>query len=162
VSLDKCLPGLERSGKVDVGRSKEARELYDELKRFYSRTHDEETAAALASEKTIERLEAADRRTKSATRSAMIEAQKAGAAQRSRMFNGEDPSSTGPLDPKRRQWRCSAFDGKRRPQRHRFLEPLRKRSSGQAHGMIDEILYRFHQNLIGNIRHRAELDERRA
>jgi hypothetical protein len=59
VSLDKCLPDLERKGELDVGRSKEARELYAELKAFYSRSHDETTAAALASQKTIERLEAA-------------------------------------------------------------------------------------------------------
>jgi hypothetical protein len=59
MSLDHCLPDLERKGEIDVGRSKEARELYDELRRYYERTHDPETAAALASQKTVERLEAA-------------------------------------------------------------------------------------------------------
>jgi hypothetical protein len=34
VSLDACLPDLERKGEIDVGRSKEARALYQELKTF--------------------------------------------------------------------------------------------------------------------------------
>jgi hypothetical protein len=42
MSLDHCLPDLERKGEIDVGRSKEARELYAEL-------------AAITSDRTIPR-----------------------------------------------------------------------------------------------------------
>jgi hypothetical protein len=59
MSLDVCLPDLERKGEIDVGRSREARELYAELRRHYERTHSPEAAAALASQKTVERLELA-------------------------------------------------------------------------------------------------------
>jgi hypothetical protein len=105
VSLDACLPDLERKGAIDVGRSKEARELYAELKTLYSRTHDDATAAALASQKTIERLEAAAAHKK---RNLIRQAQaQAAAIDKIRRYNGGDPTAPGRSIP-RAPKRCSA------------------------------------------------------
>jgi hypothetical protein len=109
MSLDRCLPDLERKGLLDVGRSKEARELYEELRRYYERSHDPATAAALASQKTVERLEAAAAHKKRNT-IRMIQAQQ-GILDKARRYNGGDPAGTGPIDPKGGE-AMLAFDGR--------------------------------------------------
>jgi hypothetical protein len=109
MSLDRCLPDLERKGEIDVGRSKEARELYAELKRYYERSHDPATAAALASQKTVERLEAAAAH-KKRNLIRQIEAQK-GAIAKIRAYAGGDPDRAA-----RSQGRASAVR-LRRPRR---------------------------------------------
>jgi hypothetical protein len=152
MSLDACLPDLERKGEIDVGRSKEARELYAELKRYYERSHDPDTAAALASQKTVERLEAAAAHKK---RNLIREiTRKQDSIAKMRRFNGGDPAGTGPLDPRAGQ-ALLAFD-----ERAGHNDSVAARSTtikGRAHGMIAEILARHHANILGNIRHPAEL-----
>jgi hypothetical protein len=154
VSLDACLPDLERKGAIDVGRSKEARELYAELKTLYSRTHDDATAAALASQKTVERLEAAAAHKK---RNLIRQAQaQAGALDKIRRYNGGDPTATGPLDPKGAE-ALLGFDGRAG---HNDTADARIRVvRGDAHSMIAELLYNHHQNLLGNVRNPAELED---
>jgi hypothetical protein len=154
MSLDRCLPDLERKGEIDVGRSKEARELYAELRRFYERSHDPETAAALASQKTVERLEAAAvRKRRNLVR--QIRAQQS-AIERIRTYNGADPAATGPLDPKGAE-ALLAFDSRAG---HNDSVFARERAiRGRAHAMVADILQRFHQNVLGKIRHTAELGD---
>jgi hypothetical protein len=154
MSLEACLPDLERKGEIDVGRSKEARELYAELRRYYERAHDPQTAAALASQQTVERLEAAAAH-KKRNLIRQMEAQKA-AIVKIRQYDGGDPAGTGPLDPRGAE-ALLAWDSKAG-----HNDSVHARSlaiKGRAHGMIDEILYRYHANLIGRPRNRAELDE---
>jgi hypothetical protein len=59
MSLDACLPDLERKGEIDVGRSKEARALYQELKTFYSPDARRRDGRGARVAKDVERLEAA-------------------------------------------------------------------------------------------------------
>jgi hypothetical protein len=154
MSLDKCLPDLERKGALDVGRSKEARELYEELRLFYSRSHGPEAAAALASQKTIERLEGALAHKKA---NAVREITKRKAMlNKIRTFDGGDPGGTGPLDP-RGAMAIFGFDG--RAGHGDTIEARWKAIKGRAHAMIDEILYRHHQSLIGNVRDKAGLND---
>ena len=154
MSLDRCLPDLERKGELDIGRSKEARALYDELRRFYERSHDPETAAALASQKTIERLEAAAAH-KKRNLIRQITAQQS-IVDKIRRFNGGDPSSDGPMDP-RGAMAIFGFDGK--AGHGDTVEARWKAIKGRAHGMIDEILARHHTDITGRLRNRASLDE---
>jgi hypothetical protein len=154
MSLDHCLPDLERKGEIDVGRSKEARELYNELRRYYERSHDPETAAALASQKTVERLEAAaghKKRNKIRELSA-----KQDAIMKMRLYDGGDPAGTGPLDPRGGE-ALLAYDSK--AGHNDNVDTRSKAIKGRAHGMIDEILYRFHTNVLGKTRNKAELVE---
>jgi hypothetical protein len=154
MSLDRCLPDLERKGELDVGRSKEARELYEELRRYYERAHDPETAAALASQKTVERLEAAAAHKKRNLIREMT--RKQDALVKMRRFNGGDPAGIGPIDPRAGE-ALLGFD-----ERAGHNDSVQARSTtikGRAHAMIEEILYRHHANLIGNVRNRAELED---
>lgn len=154
MSLDVCLPDLERKGELDVGRSKEARDLYAELRTFYGRTHDPETAAALASQKTVERLEAAAAHKKrNAVR--QIRAQQ-NAIYRIRSYNGGDPMASGPLDPKGAE-ALFGFDG--RAGHNDTVWARMHAIKGRAHGMITDILADHHRNVIGQIRNRAQLED---
>jgi hypothetical protein len=154
VSLDHCLPDLERKGEIDVGRSKEARALYEELKLYYGRSHDPDTAAALAAQKTVERLTAAAAH-KKRNLIRQLQAQQ-NALHRMRTYDGADPTSSGPLNPRGAE-ALLAFDSKAG---HNDSVMARANAiKGRAHGMIDEILYRYHTNLIGNVRNRAELED---
>jgi hypothetical protein len=154
MSLDRCLPDLERKGLVDVGRSKEARELYDELRRFYERSHDPETAAALASQKTVERLEAAAAHKKRNT-IRQIQAQQ-NALAKIRTYDGGDPAGTGPLNPKGAE-ALLAFDG--RAGHNDTVAARITAVKGRAHAMVDQLLANHHKNLIGKIRRRADLED---
>jgi hypothetical protein len=154
MSLDRCLPDLERKGEIDVGRSKEARELYAELRRFYERSHDPETAAALASQKTIERLEAAAAHKKANT-IRQIKAQQR-AIEKMRTFNGGDPAGKGPLDPRGAE-ALFGFDGR---SGHNDTVWARMHAiKGRAHAMIADILADHHRNVIGKIRNLAQLED---
>lgn len=152
MSLDACLPGLERSGAIDVGRSAEARELYEELRRFYERSHDPATAAAMASQRTVERLEAQLAHKKRLTILQIRAQQKA--LDTMRRFGGGDPGGSGPIDPRGAE-ALFGFDG--RAGHNDAVEPRMRAIRGRAHGMISEVLYSFRQNLIGNVRNKAEL-----
>jgi hypothetical protein len=154
MSLDKCLPDLERKGEIDVGRSAEARALYAELKAFYERTHDPETAAALASQKTIERLEGALAH-KKRNLIRMVRAQQ-DALSKVRTYDGADPTAGGPLDP-RGVSALLGFDGK--AGHGDTVEARWKTVKGRAHGLVDEILATHNANIIGNIRRPAELEQ---
>lgn len=151
MSLDRCLPDLERKGDLDIGRSKEARELFDELKRFYGRTHDDATAAALASQKTVERLQAANVR-KKANAVREIKARQ-NALMKMRTYDGGDPAGTGPIDPR---GGVALFSFDEKAGHGDTVEGRWKSIKGQAHGMVAEILDTFRHNLIGNIRNKAE------
>jgi hypothetical protein len=154
MSLDVCLPDLERKGEIDVGRSKEARELYAELKTFYSRTHDDATASALASQKTVERLEAAlAHKKRNAIR--MIRAQQSG-IYKARSFNGGDPTGTGPIDPRGVQ-ALLGFD--ERAGHNESVWARMHAIKGRAHGLITELLAEHHRNVIGQVRNKAQLDD---
>jgi hypothetical protein len=154
MAIDKCLPGLERKGEIDVGRSKEARDLYDELKRFYSRTHDEPTAAALASQKTIERLEAAAAHKKANAIREITARQDA--LKKMRTYDGGDPAGTGPVDP-RGAMALFSFDEK--AGHSDTVEARWKAVKGQAHAMVADVLNTFRHNLLGNIRNKAEASD---
>jgi hypothetical protein len=151
MSLDRCLPDLERKGELDIGRSKEARELYDELKRFYGRTHDDATAAALASQRTIERLEAAAAHKKA---NAVREIQRRHVALlKMRTYDGGDPAGTGPVDPR---GAVALFSFDEKAGHSDTVEARWKAVKGQAHAMVADVLNTFRHNLIGNIRNKAE------
>jgi hypothetical protein len=152
MSLDACLPDLERKGEIDVGRSKEARDLYAELRRYYERSHDPETAAALASQATIERLEAAVAHKKANT-IRMIKAQQ-GVLAKARTYDGGDPAGTGPINPKGGE-AVLAFDG--RAGHNDSVHARQNAIKGRAHGMIADILAGFHRNVIGQVRNKAQL-----
>jgi hypothetical protein len=154
MSLDQCLPDLERKGEIDVGRSREARELYAELKAFYSRSHDEQTAAALASQATVERLEAAAAH-KKANLVRQVKAQQSALAA-IRTFNGQDPAATNPLDPRGAE-ALLAFDSRAG---HNDSVFARERAiRGRAHGFMVEILARHRQKFTGNNRDPAGLED---
>jgi hypothetical protein len=154
MSLDVCLPDLERKGEVDVGRSKEARALYQELRRYYERSHDPETAAALASQRTVDRLEAAAAH-KKRNMVRQIQAQQ-DALTKIRSYNGRDPSSTGPLDPKGAE-AILAFDGLAG---HNDTVAARSHAiKGRAHGMVAELLANHHKNLLGKVSRPAEVND---
>jgi hypothetical protein len=154
VSLDVCLPDLERKGEIDVPRSREAQELYRELKTFYGRTHDEPTAAALASQKTVERLEvAAAHKKRNLIRQAR--AQQA-AILKIRQFDGGDPAGTGALDPRGAE-ALFAFDG--RAGHNDSVDARRRVIRGRAHGMIAELLQKHRSNLLGQVRNRTDLED---
>jgi hypothetical protein len=154
MSLDACLPDLERKGLLDVGRSKEARELYDELRRFYERSHDPETAAALASQATVDRLEAAAAHKKRNT-IRMIRAQQEG-LMKARSYDGGDPTASGPINPKGVE-AVLAFDG--RAGHNDTVAARINAIKGRAHAMIDELLANHHKNLLGQIRRLADVED---
>jgi hypothetical protein len=154
MSLDRCLPELERKGEIDVGRSAEARELYAELRRFYERSHDPETAAALASQRTIERLEAAAMH-KKANAIRQVKAQQ-GIVAKARGFDGGDPAGTGPIDPRGME-AVLGFD--ERAGHNDSVWARMHAIKGRAHAMIADILYQHHRNVLGQIRHLAQLDD---
>jgi hypothetical protein len=154
MSLDVCLPDLERKGVLDVGRSKEARALYAELHTYYSRSHGPDAAAALASQGTVERLEAAAAHKK---RNAVLQLQaQAGVIKKMRGYAGADPMGTGPLNPKAAE---ALFDYDGKAGHNDTVEARRKAIKGRAHAMIDAILYSHHADILGRVRQRAELDE---
>jgi hypothetical protein len=150
MSLDRCLPDLERKGAIDVGRSKEARELYDELLRYHSRSHGPEAAAALASQQTIARLEAASARKKANLTREITKRQDA-----LKKIRGYDngASGDGPLDPRGAE-ALFGFDGK--AGHNDNVEARWKAIKGRAHGFIDGILAKHHANLLGNLRNAAD------
>jgi hypothetical protein len=154
MSLDVCLPDLERKGEIDVGRSREARELYAELRRHYERTHSPEAAAALASQKTVERLELAAAH-KKANAIRQLKAQQQ-TLFRVRTYNGADPTASGPLNPKGGE-AVLGFDG--RAGHNDSVFARMHAIKGRAHGMIADILAEHHRNVIGRIRHRAQLED---
>lgn len=152
MSLDRCFVGLELDGKIDAPRSKEAAELYEELKRFYSRTHGEDAAAALASRETVARLEAAAAHKK---RNLIRQAQaQAGAIQKIRGYRGADPD--GPLDPR---GAAALFDRDAKAGHNNNVEARRNAIKGRVHGMMDELLYNFRSTITGRLRNRAELED---
>jgi hypothetical protein len=153
MSLDHCLPDLERKGEIDVGRSKEARELYAKLKRYYERSHDPATAAALASAK--------DRRAARGGRRAQ-EAQPDPPARGAERRDRQDPRlCRRPTDPgrsiPRARKRCSASTAA--PGTTIALRRGATRSAADRTAMITEILVKHRANLIGNVRNRAELED---
>lgn len=154
MSLDTCLPDLERKGEIDIGRSKEARDLYAKLKAFYSRAHDEETAAALASQKTVERLEAAAAHKKANT-IRQIKAQQT-ALDRIRRYNGADPTAGGPLNPKGAE-ALMGFDG--RAGHNDSVYARMNAIKGRAQAMITQILADHHFNITGKVRNLAQLHD---
>lgn len=154
MSLDRCLPDLERKGEIDIGRSKEARELYERLKAYYERGHDPDTAAALASQKTVEQLEAAlAHKKRNAIR--QIKAQQA-AVDRIRRYNGGSPTDTGPLNPKGAE-ALLGFDSKAGHNDSVFARM--NAIKGRAHGMISDILANHHFNVLGKVQKLADLHD---
>lgn len=152
MSLDRCFVELELNGKIDAPRSKEARELYEELKRFYRGAHGEEAAAALASKETVRRLEAAAAHKK---RNLIRQAQaQAGAVKKIREYQGADPN--GPLDPK---GAVALFDRDARAGHNDNVEARRLAVKGRVHSMMDELLYNFRSTITGKLRNRAELED---
>lgn len=151
MSLDVCFPDLERKGELDVGRSKEARELYAELKAVYGRTHDEPTAAAMASQATVQRLEiAAAHKKRNLLRQARAQAT---AIATMRQFGG---GGGGPLDPRAAE-ALFGFDG--RAGHNNTVEARMKVIRGRSHAMIVGILQKHRTNILGNVRAKAELED---
>lgn len=151
MSLDRCFVELELGGKIDAPRSKEARELYEELKRFYGRTMDAETAAAMASKETVTRLEAAAAHKKrNLLRQAA--AQK-GAIAKIRAYGG---GGDGPMDPRAA---AALFDRDPRAGHNDNVETRRKAIKSRAHGMMDELLYQHRTTVSGKVRNRAQLGD---
>lgn len=152
MSLDRCFVDLELGGKIDPPRSKEARELYEELKRFYGRSHDAETAAALASQEAVRRLEAATAHKK---RNLIRQAQaQAGAIKKIRQHADADPN--GPLSPK---GATALFDRDGRAGHNDNVDARRLAIKGRVHGMMDELLYTFRTTITGRLRNRTELED---
>lgn len=140
MSLDNCFVGLELGGKIDPPRSKEARELYEELKRFYGRSHDADTAAALASKQAVAQLEAAAAHKK---RNLIRQAQKQkGIVAKIRRWFGDE----GPLDPR---GAAKIIEE---------AEELRKVIKGRTHGMMNELLYANRATISGKVRDRTLLE----
>lgn len=142
MSLGHCIPGLEREGKIDVGRSKEARELYDRLYRTYRRSHDDAAAAALASAKTVERLEGALAHKK---RNLVRLAEKQGA-----IAKALTPEAGGPWLTNEAK---AIFDR---------IDVHADGIRGRAQSMVEGLLFRHRANVVGEIRARAELEQIRA
>ncbi len=138
MSLDFCLPGLERSGAMDAGRSAEARQLYNELFRVYARTHGEEAAAAMASQATVAQLTAAAAHKR---RNVIRQAQKQGAI--AKRLVGPD----GRINPKEAE---------------RVIEDVEKRRlaiKSRFHMGLDGFFSKFHANILGNVRNKLELED---
>ncbi len=137
MALDRCLPGLERSGALDAGRSAEARALYERNYKFFLRSHAPEAAAALASQKTVEGMRAA---VAHKTRNLIRQAEKQGA-----IAKALTPVEGGP-------WLVDAakqiFDR---------IDVTADGLRGRAHSMIEGLLFQHRANVVGEIRAKAEL-----
>lgn len=152
MSLDRCFAQLELDGKIDAPRNKEARELYEELKLFYRRSHGEEAAASLASQETVRRLEAAAaHKRRNLVRQASAQTQ---ALINIRKYNGG--SGDGPMDPR---GAVALFDRDARAGHNSNVEARRNAIKGRVHGMMDDVLYNFRSTVTGGLRNRAEMED---
>lgn len=152
MSLDRCLPDLVAKGAIDQARADEVGSLYGELKQQFRRQFGDQAAAAMATDATLEALD----------RAALLKRRRAGlqaAAQKDALRamdafgGGRDPGK--PIDPRA----GPAFFDKDERAPYSNVEARRKAVKATAHGMIDGLLQRFHADITGRLRNRAELDD---
>lgn len=160
MSLTLCLPGLEASGAIDAERATAARALYEELLAEHARSGSRETAEALASAEVLDALERQVERKAflaglAVKRRAEIETNLRGYGQTAdpRFRRKKGAGESGPIDPEAAR---ALIDADPRAA-YSNVELRRKRIVGDTHRLIDGILTKHSTNIIGQVRHKAEL-----
>lgn len=158
MSLGACLPALEADGKVPADQAAEARALYDERLAHYAATGSREAAEALASADVLAALE------RQVTRKAFVAGRTIKVRQRIAGDIGgyggggggsAGPGGAGPLDP--RAGPALIDHDPRAPFSN--VEGRRKAILGSAHREIDRLLAEHSANLLGQVRHKAQLGD---
>lgn len=158
MSIRACLPGLVEQGKVDPDTAERMGLLFDDLERVYRRQFGDQTAAAMASREVIERMERETfqrRRRKVLQAAAEKDAEKwlrgggehwgnGGRTPRGAVPGAGEP---GPINPKAARTLLARVDARR------------KAIEARAFAFMDGILARHRRDLVGRVRHKAELDE---
>jgi hypothetical protein len=158
MSIKTCLPGLVESGKIDAETAERAARLFDELEPVYRRQFGSQTAAAMASEEALARME---KETFQRRRRALLQAAAQKDAEKWLRGGGENwggggrrptgavpgAGEPGPINPHAARTLIARMDARR------------KAIEARAFSMMEGILARHRRNLFGVVRHRAELDE---
>lgn len=152
MSLDKCIPGLVADGKLSQEKGDEMLSLYGELKQNLQRQFGDQAASAMATDATLKAMERANLLKK---RQALlqVQAQKSALMAMDGFDGGRAPG--GPIDPRAG---VALFDRDGRAS-YSNVEGRRKAIRGRAHAMIDGILADHSRNVLGEIRHRAQLED---
>lgn len=148
MSLDACIPGLVASGQLTPERGKRVLSKFEELKRFYRGSMGDAAASAEATARTIEQLHG-EALLKKRQEALQIAAQKA-ALDNMASFTGGSRSSAA----------LALFDHDwkgRAP--YSNVEARRKLITGQAHGMLTDVLARYRRKVTGVLRNKAEMDD---
>jgi hypothetical protein len=143
MSLDRCIPDMLANGEITQEQADRMRGLFDELEADLSTRFGQETARAKASEEAIGRLRAEAIQKK---RQAVLQV----AAQQRILHD------LGRFDGKRGDAAIALFDHDERAP-YSNVEARRRTIEGQAHAQMADILHRFHRDMLGRVRHRAEL-----
>lgn len=143
-----CLPGLIESGAVTPGQAERARGLFDELEQSFKRQFGDQAASAMASDQAIKimKAEAQQRR-----RQTMLQVQtQAGIRanlERVRAAGGRvDQAAMAHLDFDVRVGGISNVEARRRA------------ILGRAHAQMTDVLRTFSKDILGRVRHAAQLE----
>lgn len=151
MSLGPCIPGMVERGEITPDKAQEMRVLYDGFEQDFRRQFGDQAAAAMATDATLAALEAAALRKKRLALG-QVQAQKRMLADMAGFGGGR---SGGPIDPRAAE---ALFDRSGRAG-YSNVEGRRKAVRGRAHAMIDGILANHSRSIVGEVRHKAQLQE---
>ncbi len=145
MSLGVCIPDLVANGVIKAERAEAASTLYEDLRQQYARDFDADTAAALATQKTLDVMEKqakANRRDTYKQMAAQIRA-----AQEMRRYGGGLKDGQ-PINPRA----ALALMDRDDFAQYSNVEARHKAVKAETHGMIDQALATHRKTALGNRR----------
>lgn len=146
MSLINCLPGLVAEGKLSQEQADRAAEIYGRRERFHRRVMDPAAAASAAGEDTVRAMEVQAQRRK------RLELKQLAAKRRivadMAKYRGDSPGAA-----------AVALLARDELAPYANVEYRWKQVRADAHAMIDGLLLKHRRNLIGEVRHAADLDD---
>ena len=151
MSLRLCIPGMVERGEITSEQGADMARVYGELELQYRQQMSPAAAAAAASEEALRKMEiTAELR----RRQDLLQARaQKGALAAIASFDGGKGLDGGVLNPRAAE---ALFDFDDRAP-YANVESRRKAIRGRAHAEIDRLLSHFRSNVIGQMRHRADM-----
>jgi hypothetical protein len=144
VSLERCIPELLEEGRITPEQAERAREIYGRRVRHHQRSFGEPTAAALASEETVDAIErAADQAQRQRLLQHAVQKRLIGDLA---SYKGDNSAAAAQA--------LFDHDGKAP---YMNVEALRKTIVGRAHARMADFLERHRRNLLGEVRDKSGL-----
>lgn len=156
MSLGVCIPDLIANGAIRPDRAEAASRLYEDLRGQFSRDFDGDTAAGMATRKTLDVLE---RRAKETRRDTLKQMSAQVRALQEIQGYGGGMRDGAPINPKA----ALAIMDRDEFARYSNAEARRKAVKAEAHGMVDALLAQQRKTVLGEVRDKAgEADMARA